>query len=65
MEALGFFDYTIPLLLGGAMTLKITVIAELIALAIGIVVGSALLAPMRIVRWTCRAYVELFRAHLR
>jgi polar amino acid transport system permease protein len=61
MEPPGFFDYTVPLLLGAATTLKITVIAELIALAIGVVVGSALLAPMRIVRWTCRAYVELFR----
>jgi polar amino acid transport system permease protein len=62
MEAVSFFDYTRPLLLGAAMTLKITVIAEVIALAIGVVAGSALFASMRIVRWASRAYVELFRS---
>lgn len=52
----------LPLLLDGALiTLRITVLASLLALALAFVAGLARLARWRPVRWTATAYVEVFR----
>lgn len=54
-------NYTAPLLSGALMTLKLTVLAEVVALAVGFVIGPALLSPVRFIRVPCQCYVELFR----
>jgi polar amino acid transport system permease protein len=58
VKAPGFLDYAGPLLDGALVTVEIAVAAELVALAIGLIVGPALLTRFR---YIFIVYVELFR----
>ncbi len=52
----------LPLLIDGTlMTIKITVLASLLAIVMAVLAGAGMGAPSRPVRWTVTAYVEVFR----
>ena len=54
--------YAVPLLAHGVvMTLKVSVVAGVLGLAIGLVVGLASLSRIRPVEWAVRAYVDFIR----
>ncbi len=54
-------DLIVPLLRGARVTIEIAALASLVAIAVGLVVGLARLAPWRAVRALAVCYVELFR----
>lgn len=56
-----FVSFIPPLLEGAAVTMQITVLAALLAIAVALVAGLARLSPWRLVRWVAAAYVETFR----
>ena len=52
----------LPLLLEGTwVTVQITVLSALLAVAVAVPSAVARLAPQRAVRWTATAYIEVFR----
>jgi len=50
-----------PLLKGALITAEVTVLASLLALALGLLFGLMKLAPFWPVRWLAIAYIEVFR----
>lgn len=54
-------DWTGTLLDGFITTLELTIIAGAIGVGIAIIVGSAMLARSRVVRFIARTYTEIFR----
>lgn len=52
----------LPLLLDGAwMTVRITVVAAMLAALLAMLAALAVNAPLRLLRWTAIVYVEIFR----
>jgi polar amino acid transport system permease protein len=61
MSATGYLAYSGPLIGGAVTTIKLTVMAEIVALTVGLIVGPALNARSAWLRIPSICYVELFR----
>lgn len=61
MAVTSLLSYAAPLLSGALMTLKLTLLAETVALLVGFLIGPALLSKSKLIRVPCQCYVELFR----
>lgn len=61
MVMASLLSYAAPLLSGALVTLKLTLLAEAVALLVGFIIGPALLSPSKLIRVPCQCYVELFR----
>lgn len=56
-----FWQYRNQLLEGLMLTVELTVLSALLALAISLLVGTGVQSRMRALRYTCRIYIEFFR----
>ncbi len=61
MPSPAFLEYGPPLLSGAVVTIKLTLLSEVVALLVGFIVGPTLLSRWSPLRVLCRCYVELFR----
>lgn len=61
MSTSTYLQYSAPLLAGAGMTIKLTILSELVALSVGFSVGPVLLSRFGPLRIVCKCYVELFR----
>lgn len=60
-EWLTLWGYVPEFIKAGWLTLQITVLAFLLALVLGLMAAVASIAPLAILRWSARGYVEIIR----